>query len=340
MEILVVDDEFVCSDLVKEILEDRGHSVITATNGLEALEILRNGSCRMVISDWEMPVMNGLELCRAVRTEDLQRYVYIVLLTSRTNTDNLVKGLSAGADDFISKPFEPEELTVKVNVGLRVLALETRNLAIFALARLAESRDNETGRHLERVRAYSRILAKELAQDDKYKDIVTNSFIALLYQTSPLHDIGKVAIPDYVLLKPDRLSDGEFEVIKTHCIRGAETMESALEQYPEAGFLRMARDIAKWHHERFDGTGYPDGLKGDEIPLSAKIFTVADVYDALVSRRIYKEPFTHVVACNIIMSERGTQFDPDIVDAFSRCQLLFQSVQNNMQKATPDTTCV
>ena len=318
MQILIAEDDPVAMELLRSALEESGHEVLTAVNGREAMNVLRGGSCRMVITDWVMPEMDGLELCQAIRREEFGRYVYTILLTKKDEIADVVRGLSAGADDFMSKPFEPAELTVRVRAGERVVALETRDLAIFAMAKLAESRDPETGSHLERVRGYSQTLARNLADHGDCGGLIDERFIRLTYVASPLHDLGKVAIPDCVLLKPGRLDDREFEIMKTHAAEGANTLDSALRQYPEAGFLRMARDIARSHHERWDGMGYPDGLAGTDIPLSARIFAVADVYDALVSRRVYKDAFTHDVARSIILEGSETQFDPVVVQAFRR----------------------
>ena len=200
---------------------------------------------------------------------------------------------------------------------------EVRNLAIFSLARLAETRDTDTGAHLERVREYARILANHLRNRKGYGDLIDDLFVELIYVTSPLHDIGKVSIPDAVLLKPGRLNDMEYEIMKTHAETGAGTLELALEEFPDADFLRMARDIACCHHEWVDGTGYPHGLAGEDIPLSARIFSVVDVYDALVSKRVYKEAFTPVVAKSIIFQGIGTQFDEKVVEAFVECEPAF-----------------
>ena len=200
---------------------------------------------------------------------------------------------------------------------------DVRNLAIFSLARLAETRDTDTGSHLERVREYTRILATRLRSRQGYIDMIDDFFVELLYITSPLHDIGKVSIPDAVLLKPGRLDDAEYEVMKTHATTGAETLDLALNEFPDADFLRMARDIAGCHHERPDGTGYPNGLVGNEIPLSARIFSVVDVYDALVSKRVYKDAFSPIAAKNIIIEGFGTQFDEDVVAAFVECEPAF-----------------
>ena len=202
-------------------------------------------------------------------------------------------------------------------------ARDVRNLAIFSLARLAEMRDSDTGSHLERVREYTRILSNQLRHREGYGEVIDDNFVELIYVTSPLHDIGKVSIPDSVLLKPGRLDDVEYEIMKTHAATGAGTLELALKEFPDADFLRMARDIAGCHHERVDGKGYPRGLVGKDIPLSARIFALVDVYDALVSKRVYKDAFTPVVAKNIIIEGSGTQFDEDVVAAFIECESEF-----------------
>lgn len=206
-------------------------------------------------------------------------------------------------------------------------AREVRDLVIYALARLAESRDPETGRHLDRVQRYAYLLAKELAKNKKYSDQLDAEFVELIYATCPLHDIGKVSIPDCILLKPGRLNEREFEIIKEHSTIGAETLGSALQQHPGAEFLQMATDIAAHHHERIDGTGYPDGLVGENIPLCARIFACADVYDALVSQRVYKKAFAHDIAENIIIEGSGTQFDSDVVQAFLQCKAGFVDIK-------------
>jgi len=332
MQVLIADDDPVARELLRSALEETGYEVVVATDGRQAIDILMRGSCRLVVSDWEMPEMDGIELCRAIRSGELGRYVYTILLTCRDGTDNVVAGLSAGADDFLSKPFEPAELGVRLRAGERILSLETRDLVIFAMARLAESRDPETGRHLERVRAYSRVLAEEVAKQDAFAGQIDAGFIGLLYRTSPLHDIGKIGIPDYVLLKPGRLDDREFEIMKTHAAAGAATLGAAVKEYPDARFLRMARDIAGNHHERHDGGGYPNGLVGDDIPLCARVFSVADVYDALVSRRVYKSAFTHDVAVGIIREGTGTQFAPEIAEAFLRCEGQFREIASEWQE--------
>jgi cyclic di-GMP phosphodiesterase len=328
MRILTVDDDPIALELLGKALRVAGHEVETARDGVEALEIMRQRTCRMVISDWNMPNMDGLDLCRRIRRQNASSYVYVILLTSHDTRQKAVEGMSAGADDFISKPFHPAELVVRIRAGERVLALETRDVAIFALAKLAESRDPETGAHLERVRRYAQALATQLSRHPAYFDLVDDQYIQMLYLTSPLHDIGKVGIPDKVLLKPARLTSAEFDIMKTHTTIGAETLDAALREYPGATFLEMARDIAATHHERFDGSGYPAGLAGVEIPLCGRIVALADVYDALTSKRVYKDAFGHDSARDTIVKESGTHFDPDVVAAFLECEEQFLAIQH------------
>ena len=317
MQVLIVDDNKILLMTLKGLLTENGYEVFTATNGKEGLEMLeRYPSCRAVISDWEMPEMDGIEFCKAVRVQDRPGYIYFLLLTAHGQVDEMVRGLSAGADDFIAKPYNPAEVLARLRTGERILALETRDVAIFALAKLAESRDNDTGAHLERVQHYCRALSRKLATQEKFKDIVDPEYIRLIFQTSPLHDIGKVGIPDAILLKPGRLDPHEFDIMKTHTTIAAHTLDAALDKFPGVAFLKMAKDIAESHHEKYDGTGYPNGLRGEEIPLCGRIIAVADVYDALVSKRVYKDAFTHDSARAIIEEGRSKHFDPNVVDAF------------------------
>ena len=326
VRILIVDDDDVSLAISRRTVEQAGYAVETARHGREALEVLARGECRLVITDWMMPEMDGVELCRQIRARDFCGYIYVILLTSRGEKKDVVEGLTAGADDFLTKPFDPGELQVRVYAGRRILALETRDLAIFALAKLAESRDPETGAHLERMRLYARILANRLAAMGKHREQVDLEFVRMIYLTSPLHDIGKVGIPDSVLLKPGRLDAEEFEIMKRHTLIGAETLDAALGHHPGARFLEMARDIALAHHERWDGGGYPRGLAGEDIPLCGRIVAVADVYDALTTKRKYKEAFPHELARSIIVEESGTHFDPDVIEAFTACEDEFNRV--------------
>jgi len=316
VNVLVVDDDRIARKAITRSLEEGGYNVVTANDGQAALDLFEHNDFQVVITDWQMPRMSGIELFRKLRAMQLRRYVYCIMVTSRNRPIDTICGLAEGADDYVTKPFNGSELLMRVNVGRRLVQLETANMTIFALAKLAESRDSETGTHLERVRNYCRVLARQLQTLPKFADVINDEYVDLIYRTSPLHDIGKVAIPDHILLKRDKLTSDEFDVMKTHTLRGAETIESLLDEYPHARFLQMARDIILSHHEKWDGSGYPYGLAGEQIPLCGRIMAVADVYDALTSRRVYKEAFSHGEAKSIIVQGAGTQFDPDIVFAF------------------------
>jgi putative two-component system response regulator len=343
LRILIVDDDEVSLAISRRTVEQAGYQVEVAANGREALELLNQGACQLVITDWMMPEMDGIELCRQIRARDFCSYVYVILLTSRGEKKDVIEGLAAGADDFMTKPFDPAELRVRLHSGRRVLALETRDLAIFALAKLAESRDPETGAHLERMRCYASVLARRLADSPKLGDQINADYARMIYLTSPLHDIGKVGIPDSVLLKAGRLSNWEFEVMKRHTLIGAETLNAALRQHPSAAFLRLGRDIALSHHERWDGGGYPHGLAGLEIPLCGRIVALADVYDALTSKRSYKEAFAHELTRSILVEEAGTHFDPDVVEAFLACENEFVQIREKFAEhesyEADETTC-
>lgn len=331
MDVLVVDDEAIARRTVENTLREGGYNVLTAANGREALELLKRHQIQLVVIDWEMPVMSGIEFCKVIRSGDSPHYVYIIMVTSRSRPADTIAGLTVGADDYVPKPFNPGELLMRVNTGQRIIGMESREMTIFALAKLAESRDPETGAHLERVRSYCRVLALRLQQNARLRDAVDDNYVRLLYETSPLHDIGKVAIPDSVLLKPGRLTADEFEIMKSHTVRGAETIESLLKEFPNAGFLQMARDIILSHHEKYDGSGYPRGIAGEDIPLCGRIVAVADVYDALTSKRVYKDAFSHDAARSIIVDDTGKHFDPPIVDAFLESEAEFIQIRQRYE---------
>lgn len=335
MRVLVVEDDCVSAEFLRDSLANFGYEVSVADNGRQAFEMLRSGEYRMVVSDWEMPEMNGDELCRQIRGRVWNGYIYIMLVTYFDGIDRVVEGLRAGADDFLSKPYHPEELRVRLRTAERILALETRDVLLFALAKLTESRDNDTGMHLDRMREYCRILALELSSWPKYRDEIDGEYIQLLYLTSPLHDIGKVGIPDAILQKPGRLTPEEFEIMKTHTTIGGETLQAVTLAHPEARYLAMARDIAFTHHERWDGTGYPFGLAGKDIPLCGRLCALADVYDALTTDRVYKKKMPHEEARKIILEGSGNHFDPDIVEAFVRREEQFVRLAKALDDPQP-----
>ena len=333
MRVLVVEDDDVSAEILTNMLKAFGYEVTVADNGRVAFNLIRTGRYRLVLSDWEMPEMSGVEFCRQIRGRYWSSYIYVILVTSYDQEANLVEGLDAGADDFLTKPLQPKELRVRLRAAERILARESMDMVIFAMARLVESRCPETGTHLENMREYCRILGDELSRSEKFSREVDGDFVELLYLASPLHDIGKVGIPDHVLLKPGKLTPQEFEIMKEHTLIGGKTLGDAARAYPEVQMLAMAREIALTHHERFDGTGYPYGLSGCDIPLCGRITALADVYDSLTSKRVYKDRMSHQQAREIILEGRGSHFDPDIVDAFLRREDEFIDVARHIQES-------
>jgi putative two-component system response regulator len=330
LSILVVDDDPFCRELLRGVLEALGYQVEVARDGKQALELVYSGDFRIILSDWQMPEMSGIELCSRIRSRHLSGYVYFILLTCLSRKENVVAGLRAGADDFINKPFDPEELKVRLRAAERIISLESRDLLIFSLAKLAELRDPETGAHLERMREYARVIAQQLSTTAKYADVIDADYVRTIFMTSPLHDIGKVGIPDRVLLKPGKLTVEEYEVMKQHVLIGSNTLDAAIQTQSSAEFLRFGRDIVLSHHEKFDGSGYPFGLSGDRIPLSGRIVALADVYDALTTKRVYKDAFSHEKARQIITEGAGAHFDPEVVEAFHAREEEFIQIKEQM----------
>ena len=341
-KVIIADDDPAALRMLAALLSSAGYDVHTAHDGLEAVSLLRSERANMLVTDWEMPGLDGMQLCRKLRAEMPREELFVLMLTIRTDPDDMLAALENGADDFMSKPINGGELLARLQAGSRVLELRrqlqqarasaqanmhalasradeiaaTRDVAVFALAALAESRDPETGAHLERLRSYSQILAEELHRQGPYRDQIDERFLEDLYRSSPLHDVGKVGIPDAILRKPGKLTPAEFDIMKLHTSIGADALEKAMRHSGGGGFLAMAVDIARYHHERFDGAGYPKGLKGYAIPLPARIVALADVYDALTSVRCYKEAYPPELAREMILEQEGKHFDPAVVEAF------------------------
>jgi len=338
--ILAVDDDPESLRLIAELLRENYH-VRVATGGESALRAAElEPRPDLILLDVVMPGMDGYELCRRLRALTFSRDIPVIFLTVRSDIADEEKGFAAGGVDYLTKPISPPILLARVRTHLslkgatdflrdqnaflqeevhrRVVQMSTiQDVAIVALASLAETRDNDTGNHVRRTQYYVEILALALRGHVRFAPLLTEDNIELLYKSAVIHDIGKVGIPDRILLKPGKLTAAEFEVMKTHTVLGRNAILAA-EKLLDApnDFLRFGREIALSHHERWDGEGYPEGLAGEAIPISARLMAVADVYDALISRRPYKEPFTHEEAVAIIADERGRRFDPDVNDAF------------------------
>ena len=352
--VLVVDDSCCEREILRDLLRDH-FEVEVAENGAQALAKTRVFEPDLILLDIMMPGMDGYEVCRYIKSSPVGSFTQVVLVSSKCTTADRLEGYDSLADDYIAKPFNHDELLSKVKIQFRLREanlrawslnrqlqdtnanlekivqermaeiLATRDVAVFALAQLADSRDLETGEHLIRIRAFCQLLAEQLSNVGPYASLVDQVFLDNLYQASPLHDIGKVGIPDAILLKPGRHTKDEMELMKKHVEIGAQTLERGVGQGKGGEFLQMAAEVARYHHERFE-KGYCAGLKGEEIPLSARIVSVADVYDALSSRRIYKRAYSHIETMNLITAESGKQFDPVIVEAFVDCADEFSGI--------------
>jgi len=329
MQVLLVDNNPVILKRLSEIVSELGHGVVVATNGIEGLAQYRKHNPRFVIANVTLEGMSGVELCRAIRRRQSMNYTYLILLTKIEDAETIELSIDSGADDYLCETASRDMIRLRLEAGKRLMTLAGRDMMIFSLAKLAECRDSDTGKHLDRMREYAKLLACELSTYPEFESIIDEQFIELLYLTSPLHDIGKVGIPDSVLMKPGKLTTDEFAVMKTHTVIGGETIRATAAAYPQASFLAMAMDVVLYHHERWDGTGYPEGLAGTNIPLSARIIAIADVYDALTSKRVYKAAYDHQSASKIIIDGRGTHFDPTLVDAFLQVQDAVNEIRNS-----------
>ena len=340
--ILLVDDAPENLRILSESLRE-DYTIMFAKNGPAALRLaMGDPPPDLILLDVIMPCMNGYEVCRRLKEEPTTRDIPIMFITAQNEETDEATGLSLGAQDYIAKPFrvslvrnrvanQPkykryrDHLNDLVHERTRQLAL-TQEATIHAMASLAEWRDTETGAHIKRTQNYVKALALHMAGQPQYQEQLDADVISWLYLSAPLHDVGKVAIADTVLHKPGPLTDEEYEAMKTHALYGRNVLAAADKFLGEDSFLKMACDIAYCHHERWDGRGYPQGLKDEEIPLSARLMSLADVYDALRSQRVYKPAMPHESAADIIFDGRGTQFDPDVVDAFMLIQEQFKTI--------------
>ena len=347
--ILIVDDTPENIDVLVDVLSDYKRSV--ASNGKKALEIATaHNSPDLILLDIMMPGIDGYEVCKRLKSFEKTKEIPVIFLTAMTSEESETTGLELGAVDYITKPISPPIVRERVKNHLELkLAREclknqnvvleekvrertkdlvlTQDVTIFSLAVLAEYRDPETGGHIKRTQNYIKALAKKLQKNKKFIGILDDQTIELLYKSAPLHDIGKVAVPDSILLKAGKLNDEEFEEMKKHTVYGRDAILAAEKMLgKEITFLRYAREIAYGHQEKWDGSGYPQGIKGDDIPLSARLMALADVYDALRSKRVYKPAFPHYKAVEIISSEKGKHFDPVLVDTFLEIEDEFRNI--------------
>jgi putative two-component system response regulator len=349
-KILLVDDETLYIDILVDLLKE-DYTAVVAKSGAQALKRITDGlRPDLVLLDILMPGMDGYEVCRQLKKNPSTSMIPVIFLTVKSEVSDEIKGFELGAVDYIAKPMSPPIVRARVKSHLalhnaqrqlenqnELLELRvrerteelsrTKDVAIFCMASLAETRDSETGSHILRTQNYIRVLAEYLSDHPRFTDYLTcDGTIEMLFKTSPLHDIGKVGVPDRILLKPGKLNAEEWELMKMHAQQGHDALLRAEEELGSTDFLQMAREIAYTHHERWDGSGYPRGLKANEIPISGRLMAIADVYDALISKRVYKEAYSHDKAVDIVRQSAGSHLDPDIVDAFLHLQSEFRKI--------------
>lgn len=338
--ILIVDDTAENLLLMNELLCEQ-YGVRLAKSGAKALAAVTIEPIPdLILLDIMMPDLDGYSVCTQLKENPATHNIPVIFLTAKQHEADEERGLLLGAVDYITKPISPAILLARVKNHLQLkqtadflrdksafleseVARRSAELAaiqdvtIFSLASLAETRDNDTGGHIRRTQIYVKLLAEKLRNKGVSKDLLTDAYIDTLYKSAPLHDIGKVGIPDRILLKPGKFTFDEFEIMKTHTTLGRDAIIHAERTLGKpVAFLSCAKEIAYYHQEKWDGSGYPEGLKGEKIPLSARLMALADVYDALISRRVYKPEFSHDQAVEIIRQGKGTHFDPDVIDAF------------------------
>ena len=348
--VLVVDDTPDNLSLMSGLLKD-DYKVKVANGGEKALKIAQSDSPPdLILLDIMMPGMDGYEVCQHLKTNPATRDIPVIFLTAKAEIEDEKKGLEMGAVDYITKPVSPPIVMARVRTQLSLKAsadflknkadylegevgkrtrevMAIQDVTILAMASLAETRDSDTGNHIRRTQYYVKALAEKLQTHPRFSTYLSDQIIAMLFKSAPLHDIGKVGIPDRILLKPGKFEPEEFEIMKTHAALGRDAIQSAEDQLGmKVEFLTMAKEIAYGHQEKWDGGGYPRGVAGDAIPISARLMAVADVYDALISRRVYKEGMSHEKAVQIIVASKGSHFDPDMVDAFMGLQDEFRAI--------------
>lgn len=355
--VLIVDDEPGIRTFCKYVLQGEGLECDEVASGAEALVQVRARNYDLVLLDINMEEMMGTEVCRRLRESPPCPNLKVIMFSGQSNSDVMAQMMLSGADDFITKPFSVLQLKARVKTALRLKEaqdrsdvlkqhlltvnqqleqgisdrnsdlVDARNALVLSLAKLVEHRASETGQHLVRMQHYVRILADEAARVNLYNGQVDQAFIDLVTCCAPLHDIGKVGLPDHILLKPGKLDGDERIIMEAHTLIGAETLGAVAKQSSSAhAFLGMAIDIARHHHERFDGTGYPDRLAGEDIPLAARIVNICDVYDALRCRRVYKPALSHTATLQVMNDSAGKQFDPALMKVFMQCANHFDRV--------------
>ncbi len=362
-KILIIDDNDINSDILCDFITGLGYDAVTASNGQEGYEALEKEQPDAILLDIVMPVMDGYGFLDKVNQTKIFRKIPIIVISGLNETESIIKCIKKGAVDYLEKPFNllilesrlkscllrkrlndnqeehrkylkmfNDELCKKVQEQVGKIT-SAQVGTIFALAKLAEYRDKETGLHLYRIAEYCKAVARHMRKAyPKYHDIIDDDFIINFEISAPLHDIGKVGVPDKVLLKPGKLTPEEYEIVKTHTLIGAEALREIHAKHPENNFIANAIDVAHYHHEKWDGSGYPTGLKGENIPLPARILSLGDVYDALTTTRCYKEKFSEEKSREIIVNSSGTHFDPIVVESFLAIEEEFVKIREQFSE--------
>lgn len=349
--ILIIDDDPLVLSILKDCLRPH-YQIRLATTGAKSLELAQLlPKPDLILLDVHLPDISGYDVCTALKNNEQTSPIPVIFLTSHSDAFNVTHGLELGAVDYVSKPISTAILLARIQTHLRLHNQSThlealvrertaelehsQELTIAALGSLAEKRDDETGYHIQRTSAYVETLARRLAVLPRYIDSVSTKEWALMWRSAPLHDLGKVGIPDCILLKPGKLTADEFEIMKRHPTIGRDALLTAEKRTNTINStLKIAAQIAYSHHEHWDGTGYPEGLSGEDIPLPARLMAIADVYDALRSKRAYKAAMPHNVAVQIISEGRSTHFDPQIVDCFLESTDEFQAIASRFSEET------
>jgi putative two-component system response regulator len=332
--IFVVDDSDTNLSMAEVALEEQ-YRVMTMPSAAKMFTLLQKVIPDLILLDIEMPVMDGFEALKKLKAETSWMDIPVIFLTGRTDADVEVRGFELGAVDFVTKPFSAPVLLNRIKTHLdidKIIRERTaqlnrlQNSIVSVLANIVESRDKGTGGHIERTSAYIKILINEMMKHGLYLNEICDWDMEKIISSARMHDLGKISITDMIINKPGRLTEEEYEIIKTHALEGERIIDEIIAQTGEGDFLRNARLFAGCHHERWDGKGYPHGLKENQIPLQGRIMAIVDVYDALVSERPYKRAFSNEEAVKIIMESAGTHYDPKIADVFFKARELFKAV--------------
>ncbi|MCE5284495.1 MAG: response regulator [Pelosinus sp.] len=355
IKILVVDDSSTDRLLIESMLSD--YPVLFANDGIEAMAILeKKPDIDLIILDLNMPRMNGFEVLQAIQQNEEYKKIITLILTNYDEAENEIRGLELGAVDYIRKPLNLESLRKRIEIHAKLknnsklleqsnAILEetvqkrtkelvfTRDITIHALIALLEVRDIESCNHTKRTQWIIKALCEQLKNTGPYASILSDAYIKEIFDTAPLHDIGKVGIPDSILLKPGKLTYDEFEIMKQHTIYGINALRYEVAEECMPSFIKTAIECIGSHHEKYDGSGYPKGLKGEEIPLPGRLMAIVDVYDALISKRVYKPAFKHEEALSLIRKEKGRHFDPNLVEAFLAMEEQIKEITNKYTQA-------